>query len=521
MHGKQNIDTQLMQDDAVISGISWRRGRVNRHAVNTVLVMMIFPVVAWFASLANAQKINCQATENRVEETICEDTGLLGLDAKMDVLYQIVINNLEYASDTVALDRVKAEQDKWLKDVRDVCSNVNCIIIAYNERNGQLQKEDSFSVPASKLISKDEYLAKIDREMEWLYTTAIDALNDNNETKAIDRIKDEQRLWLEKVRNVCRDAECLKAAYEPKRRKLNDEKRFSFSASNMAYMLKTCLSVSSPSEAERVKAEHEQWLKEVRTSCQDITCLEAAYTVQESHLKREAEKDIWQFWDTDGYWYFYNKGRCETSSCTLAYYSSDGSDVLLRPSPRNAGNIWVNAFRFASEDELSKKMSLGTSFATKQPLCNGNTVDIHDRAGYQMNRVVIRTPQQANEPLCEDCLSFALIRDITPPEIINGLLHETHQDEDAPLKLPILSAVSNVQVMPDCTILAEISEGLIRFRQDGTTDAKLPSGMRLIDGKLLLQWSQEFYRSFTGEGDMSLEPELWYIHNKIFGEEKQ
>lgn len=380
-----------------------------------------------------------------------------------------------------------------------------------------------------KVICTNEELSGLDEDLEFSYRMILESLVFAYETIEKDRIQAEQRKWLKKDRDVCPDVACLHLAYEARIRHLNNEKEFSNLASQMTSIYKTYLSVSSEVDAERIQTEQNRWQKAVRDSCQDAACLCSAYEARSLQLKKEAEQDIRQYWETDGYWYFYakaKKGRDGRHLPTvMASVSLDGSDTLLAlGGPWSLGNIWVNALRFATQKEMGQTSTrnFGTSYSQ---LCNGNTVIWEAVSNAKVthpinNRVVIRTPQQADDYGCEDCMSFAIFREIDPPEKRKMLL-EDHQDPSEPLIIPVRSEIYKVEVLNDCTILAKIDEGVIRFREDGTTDAVLPPGMRLVNGKKIPQWENEFNESFDGDYERALQHKLWFFYHKIFERKNQ
>lgn len=386
------------------------------------------------------------------------------------------------------------------------------------------------STRVEKMICDDEALSELDKDLAFSYRWILESLVYASETIEKDRIQAEQRKWLKKDRDICSETACLRLAYETRIRQLKGERDFSDMASNMTFRYKIALSVSSEVDAVRIQTEQNKWQKAVRDSCQDTACLRSAYEARFIQLKKEAEQDIRQYWDTDEYWYFFAKKLKDDQYPPTAstFFSLDGSDTLLEFCQGSAGNIWVNAQRFATQEELdlTTDMSSGVSSHVWQPLCNGNTVRIeNDRVsakfGNPITRVVIRTPQQDDDYRCKKCRSFAIFRKLEPPKIIEEILLEDHQEPGVPLLIPLESEIFEIKVLNDCTILAEIEGGVVRFREDGTTDAVLPPGMRLVNGEKIPQWEDEFFQSFEGEPYMSLQPMLWFFYHKIFEGENQ
>lgn len=380
-----------------------------------------------------------------------------------------------------------------------------------------------------KLICEDDELSRLDKELALSYKRILESLVFASETLAKDRIQTEQRQWLKKERNNCSDTACLRLAYEARIKQLEDERDFSHVASNMTSTYKTALSFSSKADAERFQAEQDKWKKAIHDSCQDAACLLAAYLSRDSQLKKEAEQDIHQYWETDGYWYFYSKDRDQSSPMTLVDFNLDSSDALLQLGVGwTLGNIWVNGQRFATQKEIEQTplMSSGTPSNIPQLLCNGDTVKMaadqsSPKFGDPITRIVIRTPQQADDYWCKECRSFAIFQKQDPPQIFKGVREENHQDSNISLDIPLRSKIYQVEVLNDCTILAVIDRGVIRFRADGTTDAVLPPGMLLVDGADLVRWETEFFQQYKGELKVSLQSKLLFFYDKIFGGERR
>ena len=385
-----------------------------------------------------------------------------------------------------------------------------------------------------KMICSDDTLSKLDKDLATEYYWLNKSLVYSSETTDKDRILAEQRKWLKEERNICKDTECIRLAYGRRIKQIGWERGFSHIASNLTYRYMLALSVLSEVDAKRIQAEHNKWLTSVRESCQDTACLRSAYKKRFAQLKKEAEQDVRQFWDTDGYWYFFAKKlkANDSSLDPIIHYSLDASDALLEFGVGSVGSIWLNDQRFATQEELDHLTDMPNGGSREwQPLCNGNMIRIEDdgipKFGDPMSRVIIRTPQQPDEIWSREYKSFAIIRELDPPKIIEEIRLEIHEDPSVPLLIPLWSEVFRIKVLKDCTSLAEIGggaggqRGVVRFREDGTTEAVLPPGLRLIDGQEIWRWVDEFDQSFEGGIGMSLQPKLWFFYHKIFEGENQ
>ena len=83
-------------------------------------------------SFANAASFDCAKATTLVEKAICGDSHL---SARDDALMAAYKHALVEATDA---NRLKAEQRAWLKNVRNQCQDVGCLIRAYDRRIAEL-----------------------------------------------------------------------------------------------------------------------------------------------------------------------------------------------------------------------------------------------------------------------------------------------------------------------------------------------------------------------------------------------
>lgn len=112
-----------------------------RYVIAITLVLILSPVCF-------GASFNCQEATGRIEKSICLNKELSTLDEHMFVAYSRALamsNNPSSLKDT---------QKRWLRDRRNKCAEVSCMISSYKERLQNLEQiSGSFdSMPDSKLV---------------------------------------------------------------------------------------------------------------------------------------------------------------------------------------------------------------------------------------------------------------------------------------------------------------------------------------------------------------------------------
>jgi len=92
-------------------------------------------VIVWllFISTAQAASFDCSKAEATIEKLICDDANLSKLDEEMAKAYQ---DNLEQSDDQ---RKIVSEQRQWLKKVRNVCQDAECVKTALDLRINQFK----------------------------------------------------------------------------------------------------------------------------------------------------------------------------------------------------------------------------------------------------------------------------------------------------------------------------------------------------------------------------------------------
>ncbi|MEO3865539.1 lysozyme inhibitor LprI family protein [Rheinheimera fenheensis] len=124
---------------------SWRAG------CYTVAVLWLFA-----AKPLSAADFDCSLAATTIEKQICADSTLSELDAELGVAYRNYqlweLNKLQtlhtsehnsYADYEVWQKGVKAQQRRWLKQVRNACSSTDCLTKAYKARIAELNGQQA------------------------------------------------------------------------------------------------------------------------------------------------------------------------------------------------------------------------------------------------------------------------------------------------------------------------------------------------------------------------------------------
>jgi uncharacterized protein len=86
---------------------------------------------------AQAESIHCRDARSNVERLICDrktNPGLLSLDFDLNTFYEHAVQHAKEKKKFIH------EQNVWIKDVRNVCNDAECLRNAYKSRIGELQQ---------------------------------------------------------------------------------------------------------------------------------------------------------------------------------------------------------------------------------------------------------------------------------------------------------------------------------------------------------------------------------------------
>jgi len=98
-------------------------------------------IYGWLALMTAAQSasFDCAKASTNIEKIICANDQLSKFDDELSKLYQDALAKSSYEAAVI----LKAEQQDWLKNVRSICSNTECIESAYRVRVNILKGVDS------------------------------------------------------------------------------------------------------------------------------------------------------------------------------------------------------------------------------------------------------------------------------------------------------------------------------------------------------------------------------------------
>ena len=114
---------------------------INRF--QAIAVLFLITTVTYSAGF------DCRKASTLVEQLICRDKRLSALDDQMAAAFK--------SSKTVSDDpeRLRFEQRQWIENIRDTCTNLDCLYNAYDSRLTELSSTGGFrNEGAGKLINR-------------------------------------------------------------------------------------------------------------------------------------------------------------------------------------------------------------------------------------------------------------------------------------------------------------------------------------------------------------------------------
>ncbi len=119
-------------------------------------------VLAAGSSLAYAASFDCDKAVTQVEKSICAEPGLSRLDEELNQAFRDALQK-ESTKATVIV-----QQKTWLKEVRDKCGNVQCLVDAYAHRIDAIKRR-TFAAGATGVTGSWEYHGPAESGV-WLMT---------------------------------------------------------------------------------------------------------------------------------------------------------------------------------------------------------------------------------------------------------------------------------------------------------------------------------------------------------------
>ena len=93
-----------------------------------------------------AASFDCTKASSEVERAICASASISSLDSQLGVVYATALAS---SSEAAAL---RAEQRRWLRQVRDKCPDQDCIATAYRQRTRELNALSNTSAAAARTM---------------------------------------------------------------------------------------------------------------------------------------------------------------------------------------------------------------------------------------------------------------------------------------------------------------------------------------------------------------------------------
>jgi uncharacterized protein len=102
---------------------------IRNRCMSTFLGAFILMITSTAYAESTSPSFDCAKASSRSEKLICSDPKLSSADAELSKLYK---NELKDPGANTAY--IKKAQLTWLKEERDVCNDVPCMLQTYNER---------------------------------------------------------------------------------------------------------------------------------------------------------------------------------------------------------------------------------------------------------------------------------------------------------------------------------------------------------------------------------------------------
>jgi len=117
--------------------------------IRTLAFAILGGYVFGFGLPAQAIGLDCAKVKSKVEHLICDDKknpGLYSLDFQLNTFYVEALQNAENTQ------RVIEDQKKWIKTVRNVCGDADCLKNVYQARVGELQQSSTLCTSREVVI---------------------------------------------------------------------------------------------------------------------------------------------------------------------------------------------------------------------------------------------------------------------------------------------------------------------------------------------------------------------------------
>lgn len=119
--------------------------------MNKQIFLFTFFFYFSLSSISYSASFDCNKASSTIEKTICTDKTLGNLDDSLQQTYKKALENSQNAN------ALKTSQLEWLKNVRNCCTDNNCLNHAYISRLAELDKQAVTTQPSLKA---GEYLTE-------------------------------------------------------------------------------------------------------------------------------------------------------------------------------------------------------------------------------------------------------------------------------------------------------------------------------------------------------------------------
>lgn len=96
-------------------------------------LLCLLAAIALAAPLAGLAVVDCSHAKSNVEKLLCSNSRLAQADQRLAFAFREAINR------GVKPESLMESQRAWVRDSRDVCNDVECMLRAYEERTSEIQ----------------------------------------------------------------------------------------------------------------------------------------------------------------------------------------------------------------------------------------------------------------------------------------------------------------------------------------------------------------------------------------------
>ncbi|PUA29735.1 MAG: hypothetical protein B0W54_03970 [Cellvibrio sp. 79] len=123
---------------------------MNSSMLKSAISQMVgFVGIVVVSSTLQAASFDCTKAGTSVEKIICSNPAASSLDEQLNAVYKSAIDK------SLDKESLKRQQRTWLKNSRNVCSNVDCVIAAYSDRISYFQHSKSLPETSEILVNTD------------------------------------------------------------------------------------------------------------------------------------------------------------------------------------------------------------------------------------------------------------------------------------------------------------------------------------------------------------------------------